>query len=58
VGDRLETDILGGQRAGMMTALILTGVTQRHELDSSPIQPDYVFDDLLQLRHALLGEFS
>ncbi|HEY42889.1 MAG TPA: HAD-IIA family hydrolase [Anaerolineae bacterium] len=55
VGDRLETDILGGQRAGMMTALILTGVTQRHELGSSPIQPDYVFDDLPQLTRALMG---
>lgn len=55
IGDRLETDILGGQRAGMMTALILTGVTQRHELASSQIQPDYVFDDLPQLRRALMG---
>ncbi|UCF62543.1 MAG: HAD family hydrolase [Anaerolineaceae bacterium] len=56
VGDRLETDILGGQRAGMMTALILTGVTQREELLTSPIQPDFVFDDLHQLRHTLLGD--
>ena len=55
VGDRLETDILGGQRAGMITALILTGVTQRLELDSSPIQPDYVFEDLPQLGRALMG---
>ena len=38
-----------------MTALILTGVTQRHDLASSPIQPDYVFDDLPQLRRALMG---
>jgi 4-nitrophenyl phosphatase len=55
VGDRLETDILGGQRVGMMTALILTGVTQRPELASSSIQPDYVFDDLPHLRRALMG---
>ena len=54
IGDRLETDILGGQRAGMMTALIHTGVTQSHELASSLIQPDYVFDDLPQLRRALI----
>lgn len=55
VGDRLETDILGGQRAGMMTALILTGVTQRHELVTSPIQPDFVFDDLPHLTRDLKG---
>lgn len=55
VGDRLETDILGGQRAGMMTALILTGVTQRHELVNSPIQPDVVFEDLPQLTRDLMG---
>ncbi|HEY46804.1 MAG: hypothetical protein AMJ88_01380 [Anaerolineae bacterium SM23_ 63] len=58
VGDRLETDILGGQRAGMLTALILTGVTQRDALTSSPIQPNYVFDDLAQLSRALMGEIS
>jgi 4-nitrophenyl phosphatase len=55
VGDRLETDILGGQRAGMSTALILTGVTSRDDLASSSIHPDYVFDDLHQLSRALLG---
>jgi 4-nitrophenyl phosphatase len=55
VGDRLETDILGGQRAGMMTALVLTGVTQRYELVTSPIRPDYVFDDLPQLTRDLMG---
>ena len=31
VGDRLETDILGGQRAGLRTALVLSGVTTREE---------------------------
>jgi 4-nitrophenyl phosphatase len=46
VGDRLETDILGGQRAGMPTALILTGVTSKDQLSASTIQPDVVLDDL------------
>jgi len=49
VGDRLETDILGGQRAGMRTALLLTGVTSKGQLPTSTIQPELVFDDLLAL---------
>jgi NagD protein len=53
VGDRLETDIVMGQRAGMATALPLTGATNRAALATSPIQPDYVLerlDDLLPTR--------
>jgi 4-nitrophenyl phosphatase len=49
VGDRLNTDILGGQRAGMLTALVLTGVTTRNDLLDADIQPDWVFEDLPQL---------
>jgi len=32
VGDRLDTDILAGARAGMTTALVLTGVSTRDEI--------------------------
>jgi 4-nitrophenyl phosphatase len=53
VGDRLETDILGGQRAGMQTILILTGVTSRDMLARSMIQPDWVYHDLPALTRAL-----
>lgn len=31
VGDRIETDILGGQRAGLHTALVLSGIATREE---------------------------
>jgi 4-nitrophenyl phosphatase len=55
VGDRIETDILGGQRAGMPTALVLTGVTTREMLTASPHQPDWVFEDLPALQRAMLG---
>jgi glycerol 3-phosphatase-2 len=44
VGDRLDTDIAGGQRAGMRTALVLTGIT-RSVANGDP-QPDYVLRDL------------
>ncbi len=49
VGDRLETDIVMGQRAGMRTALVLTGVTQRDDLTNSPVQPDYVLDSIADM---------
>lgn len=46
LGDRLDTDILGGIRLGMPTALLLTGISQAHELDQSPIHPTTVIKDL------------
>ena len=46
VGDSLETDILMGHRAGMTTALVLTGVTRRANLAHASIQPDYVLESI------------
>lgn len=55
VGDRLDTDILSAHRAGMMTALVLTGLTSRDMLVDAPILPDYVFADLPALLQAHTG---
>lgn len=49
VGDRLDTDILGGQRAGCRTALVLSGVTSAQDLDAWEPKPDFVADDLAAL---------
>ncbi len=49
VGDRLETDILGGQRAGCRTALVLSGVTTREASQLWEPKPDFVFNDLNEL---------
>jgi 4-nitrophenyl phosphatase len=54
IGDRLDTDILGGQRAGLTTILMLSGVTGREDLNRSAITPDYVFANLDELADALL----
>ncbi|MBN1564476.1 MAG: HAD-IIA family hydrolase [Anaerolineae bacterium] len=49
IGDRLETDILGAQRAGLYTALMLTGVTSPELAASSEIQANGVFAALPDL---------
>lgn len=46
LGDRLTTDILGAQRAGVRTALLLTGVTSAEQAQASPIQADFTYADL------------
>lgn len=52
IGDRLETDILGAQRAGLPSALVLTGVTPEQEAQTNDVHADGVFDSLLDLYHA------
>ncbi len=53
LGDRLNTDIAGGRRAGLRTGLLLTGVTTREELEGADVQPDVVFEDLAAVMAAL-----
>ncbi len=55
IGDRLDTDILAGKRAGILTALVLTGVSTRDDLVDSEILPDLVFSDLPAMLEALIG---
>jgi 4-nitrophenyl phosphatase len=49
IGDRLETDILMADRAGMDSALVMTGVETKKSLEASEVNPTYVFDDLREL---------
>ncbi|SNR50259.1 HAD-IIA family hydrolase [Halorubrum vacuolatum] len=46
VGDRLDTDIALGERAGMTTVLVRSGITDEETLAKSELQPDYVLDHL------------
>lgn len=49
VGDRIETDVEGGRRAGLKTCLVLTGVSSRKEAEAARPRPDYVVGDLMEL---------
>ena len=46
VGDRMDTDIVGGLESGMNTCLVLSGVTTMSIMNRFPYQPDYVFNNL------------
>ena len=47
IGDRLDTDILGGQRAGMITICVLSGSSNRAEAEA--FGPDFIFEDIAEL---------
>lgn len=46
VGDRVETDILGGQRAGCRTAAVLSGISTRSEIENWQPKIDLVLNEL------------
>jgi 4-nitrophenyl phosphatase len=52
VGDRLDTDVLGGYKAGLTTILVLSGATNRQDMDDAPVKPDLVFEDIRRLYQA------
>jgi len=52
IGDRLDTDIVGGHKLGMLTILVLSGVTKASELAKAEIAPDLVYEDIAALCHA------
>lgn len=46
IGDRMDTDIIGGMEAGMETILVLSGVSSRETITEFPYRPTYVFDNV------------
>lgn len=54
IGDGLDTDIGGAVNAGIDSVLLLTGVSTREDLATSPYQPTHIADDFKVLRAALL----
>lgn len=50
IGDRPETDIAMGERAGMTTVLVLSGVTDAADLSDATVAPDHVIDSLADVQ--------
>ena len=53
IGDRIDTDIAGGIRAGLTTILVLSGLANEADLAASAIKPDLVCTDIGELTQAL-----
>ena len=49
VGDRMDTDVIGGMEAGMRTILVLSGVSGLETIEQFPYRPTHVFDDVGQI---------
>lgn len=60
VGDRLETDIEMGRRAGISTCLVLTGISDRQEAEALPpeSQPHWIVDTIQQVPDILEGRVA
>lgn len=54
VGDRLYTDIACGNRAGITTALVLSGESTRADIERTKIFPTFIFEDIQNLHAHLL----
>ena len=49
VGDLLDVDVAGARRAGLDSALVLTGGTSREQADAATPRPTHVADSLAAL---------
>jgi 4-nitrophenyl phosphatase len=55
IGDRADTDIIGGQRAGVRTVAVLTGAGTAEEFAAMQPPPDWVFPGLAEVDAAYFG---
>lgn len=49
IGDRMDTDIIGGVQNGMESILVLTGVTRQEQIERYPYIPTYVYQSVAEI---------
>ncbi|KAB8141433.1 HAD family hydrolase [Chloroflexia bacterium SDU3-3] len=49
IGDRMDTDIIGGVESGMETILVLTGVTRRADVERFPYRPSQIVESVADI---------
>ncbi len=49
IGDRMDTDIVAGIEAGLHTILVMTGISDRDEIERYPFRPSEVIDSVADL---------
>jgi len=56
IGDRMDTDIVAGIEAGLHTVLVLTGISDRSEVERYPFRPDEILESVADLLETPLGQ--
>jgi NagD protein len=56
VGDRMDTDIVGGMEAGMETVLVLSGITRAEDLPRFAFRPTYVMGGVAEMLTLLTAQ--
>jgi NagD protein len=49
IGDRMDTDIRCGLESEIDTVLVLSGITDKTEIDNFPYRPQYVLNGIIDL---------
>ncbi|MER8808173.1 HAD-IIA family hydrolase [Mesorhizobium australicum] len=56
VGDRMDTDVLAGLESGLMTALVLSGLSTRVDIERFSFRPHHVIERLADLDKVIADE--
>jgi NagD protein len=55
IGDRMDTDVLGGMESGLETILVLSGVTNHDDVNHFPYRPSRIINSVADLIEELDG---